>query len=791
MIFELLNDTLDTINSMPFAFDKRRLLVLLSRAITNELQFIHRHPTFLFQSVWNGLRWYDGEHVERFFVNLEGRFSPDDEPEEPIGFNFVERWKTQKSAAIPGIIWIERVTPPHVHLSLPVRLHILPKAGWEQIERLTFSYTSCYAALTVNRYSEVKPVFYDVESGREVSVQKGVDEELDCLLDEVSKGESHSGGLVGGRWTTNEEQVPWNLQSPLLDVLPPGPLATIRGESHPQLNLVANKVTERLILVWAPGHDATLPNAICKCEADEGFEISDFLWHPSLPILVAFAGDQVFFWNVLENQSGYVAQCFVISLPASDCVFEIRATLGSAKHQEDALHPSTTISTERSKQAWKHMSSNKLRWSLLPRFPSILDNVHSPVLVCSNAAGQISLVSVPCTGSPTIRRTIQLELRHGLLNLLVTSDARKLAVLHGDGAAFIDLDQGKVYFEQINCRMTILSPDGRYFGWQLFGGDIFVCEWTNFISQPRTRKREGHVKQIVISKDSNCVVDIRQETPKNIVRYWGPMRSNVVSSNEMPSDLAIYNLSYDSKVIVGKLSSFKNKIGVWNASGEPVLIYNRHSEDVNGVSTHHSKSWVVSWTDHEIRLWDWTTGVDIAAPITWAAKIRQTLFSEAIEGGIYVIQEEQSIFKQTVWMCDVSSGERFIVSKGDNVSDSDDGYLAVRRSFEMLPTTVSRLRSEDRGAMVDGVCDVSVLAHSARQPLLLRSIYGHAIVETSRTAIPVAYWPEEFREVHQSVDSKFAACVDRSGGFVIVRFVVPGHRLTEFQHASDKVASRA
>ena len=59
MIFDLVHNFSAVLDTMPPAHPRCRILTLLDEAIRREVHFIDRHPTTLFQCVWNSCWWYD------------------------------------------------------------------------------------------------------------------------------------------------------------------------------------------------------------------------------------------------------------------------------------------------------------------------------------------------------------------------------------------------------------------------------------------------------------------------------------------------------------------------------------------------------------------------------------------------------------------------------------------------------------------------------------------------------------------------------------------------------------
>ena len=61
MIFELAQDFHDALEVMPKEHPRQRILSLIEEAIRRDIHFIDRHPTTLFQCMWNTCWQFDRE----------------------------------------------------------------------------------------------------------------------------------------------------------------------------------------------------------------------------------------------------------------------------------------------------------------------------------------------------------------------------------------------------------------------------------------------------------------------------------------------------------------------------------------------------------------------------------------------------------------------------------------------------------------------------------------------------------------------------------------------------------
>ena len=80
MIFELAKDFSATLAAIPQDHPKRRILRLLEEAIRRDVHFIARHPTTLFQCLWNTCWWYDCPEAADHYIEPEGGWPPGEPP---------------------------------------------------------------------------------------------------------------------------------------------------------------------------------------------------------------------------------------------------------------------------------------------------------------------------------------------------------------------------------------------------------------------------------------------------------------------------------------------------------------------------------------------------------------------------------------------------------------------------------------------------------------------------------------------------------------------------------------
>lgn len=73
MIFELVDDFSEVLQAMPHGHFRVRILNLLCEAMRRDVNFIERHPTTLFQCLWNTCWWHDCSELSSHLPQFEHR----------------------------------------------------------------------------------------------------------------------------------------------------------------------------------------------------------------------------------------------------------------------------------------------------------------------------------------------------------------------------------------------------------------------------------------------------------------------------------------------------------------------------------------------------------------------------------------------------------------------------------------------------------------------------------------------------------------------------------------------
>ncbi len=113
MIFPLVQDFADVLGEMPSSYPRRRVLELLAEAVRRDAHFLDRHPTALFQCLWNTCWWYDCPAAEGHYEAPRAKRSWWIWGRSRAKLcTLLERWRRRKDQATPGHLWLRSLWPP-------------------------------------------------------------------------------------------------------------------------------------------------------------------------------------------------------------------------------------------------------------------------------------------------------------------------------------------------------------------------------------------------------------------------------------------------------------------------------------------------------------------------------------------------------------------------------------------------------------------------------------------------------------------------------------------------------
>jgi hypothetical protein len=126
-IFDLVQDFSLALNDprLPAEHPRRRTLGLLEEAIGADVHFIARHPSTLYQCLWNRCWWYDCSEAAHHYDPPQGGWAPEGPPWDRTGeklCQLLESWRLEKSARQGGFLWLRSLRPPPLPLGGAQRL---------------------------------------------------------------------------------------------------------------------------------------------------------------------------------------------------------------------------------------------------------------------------------------------------------------------------------------------------------------------------------------------------------------------------------------------------------------------------------------------------------------------------------------------------------------------------------------------------------------------------------------------------------------------------------------------
>ena len=114
--FDLAMDFTRAIEAMPLDHAARRHLRLIEQALRSDLHFLARHPTALFQCLWNRCWWYDCPDAAAHYDPPSGGWRSDGPPWSRPGDDrlatLLESSRTAKQRRTPAFTWLRSLRPP-------------------------------------------------------------------------------------------------------------------------------------------------------------------------------------------------------------------------------------------------------------------------------------------------------------------------------------------------------------------------------------------------------------------------------------------------------------------------------------------------------------------------------------------------------------------------------------------------------------------------------------------------------------------------------------------------------
>ena len=118
LVFELAGDFTQAVRILSTQRPQCRILLLLEQALRRNIHFLSRHPTTLFQCMWNTCWWYDAPIVAGpDDVKIQHSNPINESWKSPLHLHkLVEYWRSLKEELQPSFRWLRSLVPPVLRL---------------------------------------------------------------------------------------------------------------------------------------------------------------------------------------------------------------------------------------------------------------------------------------------------------------------------------------------------------------------------------------------------------------------------------------------------------------------------------------------------------------------------------------------------------------------------------------------------------------------------------------------------------------------------------------------------
>lgn len=117
LIFELATDFRQVLKVLPIELSQSHILKMLQEGISRDIHFINRHPTTLFQCLWNSCWWYDSPQSDRHYPKPDSGWSQSEPPwdqDKPKLHVLLESWRAYKAQLGLAGLWMRSLRPPPI-----------------------------------------------------------------------------------------------------------------------------------------------------------------------------------------------------------------------------------------------------------------------------------------------------------------------------------------------------------------------------------------------------------------------------------------------------------------------------------------------------------------------------------------------------------------------------------------------------------------------------------------------------------------------------------------------------
>jgi WD40 repeat protein len=267
LIFDLARDFRDVLDALP-AETPARLLALLEEALRRDIHFLVRHPTALFQCLWNSCWWYDCPEAAHHYDPPKEGWPAEGPPWQQPGphlSDLLESWRAAKETSQPDFVWLRSLRPPEVPLGTAQQAVFSGHKG----EVLAVA-CSADGRRLVSGSADGDILVWDAEGGQQLACLHGHEDQVNCVACTPDGQRLASGSRDATVRLWDADGGPARL--------------CLRGHAGEVLGVALSRDGQRLA---SAGHDQT----VRIWDADTGRELACLTGHTNKVTGVAFAPD--------------------------------------------------------------------------------------------------------------------------------------------------------------------------------------------------------------------------------------------------------------------------------------------------------------------------------------------------------------------------------------------------------------------------------------------------------------------------------------------------------------------